>query len=67
MEFHTIFERHRFDIGIKTEFKEQLTALDNRPAYSQGLSAQIKLKGDILVELALLHKYGTITAFPFSK
>ena len=34
VEFHDIFARHRFDIGINTELKVQLTPLDNRPAYS---------------------------------
>ena len=58
VEFHDIFARHGFDIGINTEFKVQLTPLDNRPAYSQSLPAPINLKDDILVELALLHKYG---------
>ena len=67
VEFHDIFARHRFDIGIITEFKVQLTPLDNRPAYSQSLPAPINLKNDILVELALLHKYGIITTLPFSK
>ena len=67
VEFHDIFARHRFDIGINTEFKVQLTLLDNRPAYSQRLPAAINLKDDILVELALLHKYGIITTLPFSK
>ena len=67
VEFHDIFARHRFDIGINTEFKVQLTSLDNRPAYSQSLPAPINLKDDILVELALLHKYGIITTLPFSK
>ena len=67
VEFHDIFARHRFDIGINTEFKIQLTPLDNRPAYSQSLPAPINLKDDILVELALLHKYGIITTLPFSK
>ena len=67
VEFHDIFARHRFDIGIKTEFKVQLTPLDNRPAYSPSLPAPINLKGDILVKLALLHKYGIITTLPFSK
>ena len=47
--------------------KVQLTPSDNRPAYSQSLPAPIKLKDDILVELALLHKYGIITTLPFSK
>ena len=67
VEFHDIFARHRFDIGINTEFKVQLTPLDNRPAYSQSLPAPINLKDGIHVELALLHKYGTITTLPFSK
>ena len=62
-----IFARRRFDIGINTEFKVQLTPLDNRPAYSQGHPAPINLKDDILVELALFHKYGIITTLPFSK
>ena len=67
VEFHDIFSRHRFDIGINTEFKVQLTPLDNRPAYSQSLPAPIKLKDKNLVELALLHKYVIITTLPFSK
>ena len=56
VEFHDISARIRFDIGINTEFKVQLTPLDNRPACSQSLPAPINLKDDILVELALLHK-----------
>ena len=67
MEFHDIFVRHCFDIGINTEFKVQLTPLGNRPAYSQSLLAPINLKDDFLVELALLHKYGIITTLPFRK
>ena len=66
VEFHN-FARHRFDIGINTEFKVQLTPLDNRPVYSQNLPAPINLKDDILVELALLHKYGIITTLPSAK
>ena len=67
VEFHDIFARHRFDIGISTEFNVRLTALDNRPAYSQSLPAPINLRDDILVELALLQKYGIITNIPYSK
>ena len=66
VEIHDIFARNRFDIGINTEFKVQLTPLDNRIAYSQSLPAPINLKDDILVELALLHKYGIITTLSFS-
>ena len=67
VEFHDIFARHSFDIGINTEFKVQLTPLNTRPAYSQSIPAAINLKDDILVELALLQKYGIITTLPFSK
>ena len=34
VEFHDIFARLRFDIGLNTEFKVQLTLLDKKPAYS---------------------------------
>ena len=64
VEFHNIFARHRFDIGMNEEFKEKLTPKDDSPAYSQSLPAPIKLKEDILVELAMLHKYGILTSLP---
>ena len=67
MEVLDIFAWHCFDIGINTEFKVQLTPLDNGLAYSQSLPTPINLKDNILVELALLHKYGIITTLPFSK
>ena len=67
VEFHDIFARHRFDIGINCEFKVKLTPNDDRSAYSQSLPTPINLKDDITVELALLHKYGIITTLPFSK
>ena len=67
VEFHDIFARHRCDIRIDTVFKKQLRHLDNRPAYSQSLPSPINLKDDILVELALLHKYGIITTLPSSR
>ena len=56
VEFHDIFARHRFDIGMNEEFKVKLTPKDDSPAYSQSLPAPINLKEDILVELAMLHK-----------
>ena len=67
VEFHYIFARHRFDIGMNEEFKVKLTPKDDFPAYSQSLPAPINLKEDILVKLAMLHKYGIITTLPFSK
>ena len=67
VEFHDIFARHRFDIGMNEDFKVKLTPKDDFPAYSQSLPTLINLKEDILVELALLHRYGIITTLPFSK
>ena len=65
VEFHDIFARHRFDIDMNEEVK--LTPKDDSPANSQSLPALINLEEDILVELAMLHKYGIITTLPFSK
>ena len=67
VEFHDIFARHRFDIGMNEDFKVKLTTKDDSPAYSQIIPTPINLKEDILVELALLHRYGIITTLPFSK
>ena len=67
VEFHDIFARHRFDIGMNEEFTVKLTPKDDSPAYSQSLPTPINLKEDILFELALLHKYGIISTLPFSK
>ena len=47
-DFHDIFARHRFDIGINIEFKVQLTPLDFRPAYSQSFPSPINLKAIFL-------------------
>ena len=67
VEYHDIFARHRFDIGMNEDFMIKLTPKDDSPAYSQSHPTPVNLKEDILVELALLHKYGIITTLPFSK
>ena len=67
VEYHDIFARHRFDRGMNEEFTVKLTPKDDWPAYSQSLPTPVNLKEDIIVELALLHKYGIITTLPFSK
>ena len=67
VEFHDIFARHRLDIGMNEEFTVKLTPKADSLAYSQRLPTSVNLKDDILVELALLHKYGVITTLPFSK
>ena len=66
-EYHDIFARHRMDIGMNTEFKVKLIPKDEKTVYSQSLPMPMHLKEDLIVELALMHKYGTITVLPFSK
>ena len=67
VEYHDIFARHRMDIGMNTEFKVKLTPKDDKAVYSQSLPMPVHLKEDLIVELALMHKYGIITVLPFSK
>ena len=55
------------DIGMNTEFKVRLTPKDDKAVYSQNLPMPIHLKKDLIVELALMHKFGIITVLPFSK
>ena len=66
-DFHDIFAGRRFDIGIKNDFKVIFRPLDESPANSQKLPTPINYKGDITVELSLLHKYGKTTEPTFSK
>ena len=67
VEYHDIFARHRMDIGMNTDIKVKLTPKDDNCVYSQNLPKPIHLKEDLIVELALMHKYGIITVLPFSK
>ena len=67
VEYHDIFARRRMDIGMNTEFKVKLIPKDDKAVYSQSLPMPIHLKEDLIVELALMHKYGIITVLPFPK
>ena len=67
VEYHDIFARHKLDIRMNTEFKVNLTPKDDKAVYSQSLPMPIHLKEDLIVELALMHKYGIITVLPFSE
>ena len=67
VEYHDIFARHRMDIEMNTELKVKLTPKDDKAVFSQSLPFPIHLKKDLIVDLALLHKYGIITVLPFSK
>ena len=65
--YHDIFARNRMDIGMNTEFNVKLTPKDDIVVYSQSIPMPIHQKGDLIVELALMHKYRIITVLPFSK
>ena len=52
---------------MNTEFKVKLTPKDDKAVYSRSQPMPIHLKEDLIVELALMHKYGIITVLPFSK
>ena len=67
VKYHTIFARHRLDIGINTVFKIKLTPKHDDPVYAQSLPTPTNLKDDLLVELALMQEYGIITTLPYSK
>ena len=67
VEYNDIFARHRMDIGVNTEFKVKIAPKDDKAVYSQSLPMPIHLKEDLIVELALMHKYGIISVLPFSK
>ena len=66
VECRGIFARLRMDIGMNTKNKVKLTPKDDKAIYSQSLPMPIHLKEDLIVELALMHKYGIITVVPFS-
>ena len=67
LDYHDISARHKMHIGMNTEFKVKLTPKDDKVVYSQSLPMPIHLKEELIVELALMHKYGTNTVLPFSK
>ena len=55
------------ETGMNTKFKVKLTSEDDKAVYSQNLPMPIHLKEGLIVELALIHKYGKITVSLFSK
>ena len=67
VDYHDIFARHRMDIGMNAESKVKLTHKIDKAVNSQNSPMPIYLKEDLIVELALMHKFGIITVLPFSK
>ena len=51
---------------MKTEFKVKLTPKDDEAVYSQSLPMPIHFKEDLIVDQALMHKYGFLEVLCFS-
>ena len=67
VDCQNIFARHRMDFGMSTEFKVKLTSKDDKIVYNQSLPVPIHLKRDLIAELDLMYKYGSITVLPLCK
>ena len=67
VDYHDISAGHKMDIGVNMEFEVKLNPKDDKAVYNKSLPTPIHLKEDLIVELAPMHKYGTITALPFPK
>ena len=52
---------------MNTQFKMKLTPKIDKAVYSQSLPMPIHMKEALISELALMHKYGSITVLPLSK
>ena len=67
VKHHSIFARHRFDIGSNDEFKVKLTPAHDDPVYKKSPPTPLHIKEDLKVELALLQYYGILRTLPYSK
>ena len=67
VEYHDVFDKHRFDVGYNTELKNRLTPEHPLPVYVQGPPAPIHLRDEILIELALLQYINIITTLSHSE
>ena len=67
VDYRGIFAWHRMDVGMNKEFQNEFTLKKDKAVYSQTLPMPTHLKKDLIVELALIQKYGIITVLPFPK
>ena len=67
VKYHDIFARHGMDIGMNIDLKVKLTPKNDKVVYSQSLPKLMQLKENLIVELAVMHRYRIITLLPFSK
>ena len=67
VEDYDIYAKHRFDVGYNTELKVKLTPADDLPVYIISPTILFDLKNEILVEIAPMQNYGSVTLLPISK
>ncbi len=67
VEYHDIFARHRFDVGLNTTFEAKLKPENDQPVYAPNPPTPVHFKDYILVKLALMQYFGIITTLPYSK
>ena len=52
------------DIGMNIEFKAKLTPKGDKSLYRKNLPMPIHLKRDLIVQLVLMHKLGSLQFYP---
>ena len=62
VEYHDIFARQRLNVVINDNFKVKLSAKDEPLVNTESPPIPNNLQADLTVELALMHRYGIITA-----
>ena len=61
VEYYDILAKHSFDVGNNTELKVKLTSAHGSSVHVQSPPTPIHLRYEVLVELAFLQFYGTVT------
>ena len=67
VDYYDIFAIHSEEIVMNTEYSLRLTLKDNEAVYNQIVRLPIHQIGDLIVDVALMHKYGIDTVQCFSK
>ena len=67
VEFHDIFARHRFDVGLNTSVKAKLTPENYMPIFAPNSQTPVHLRENFVVELALMQYFDIVTTLLHSK
>ena len=67
VKYHSIFAKLCLDISINTQLEVKLTPRHDQPVYSASLYSQTFLKDHLLIELALMQKYGILAILLVNK